>query len=354
LKLVDADAAGKIRAEDVIGKTRDWESGRVFSKLLVHRAKTVQDLSQETIDSLFKRAGAIASAKAHIDPLKPTDLNSQNSPIGARAFSEAADGIINMVPVDKPIVLLGRDAWPLVPILRARGRDAQYFMWSRLQNNDKNTREQWRKEVPPEAAVIDSGFSGSIINEIKKIDPDVKGYLMSSVTAQYPTLISSEHHQSLVEQIETLPKLIPRSGTHREWGAAIARKNSGTTDVDNLQPTEVRSRWKIELQSREMLRATGLSAWDVVRYSQFVGLTPQERLGLRTREQVEQHYKKIEDLRMQKKEEQHQRLASESGADNSFGAGASHGLQPHGTVPHANAHHGLEGADGETIWEFGS
>ncbi len=48
---------------------------------------------------------------------------------------------------------------------------------------------------------------------------------------------------------------------------------------------------------RETLRETGLSAWDVWRYSQFVGLTPTERLGLDSPAELQAHYKRVEELR---------------------------------------------------------
>ncbi len=36
------------------------------------------------------------------------------------------------------------------------------------------------REVTPNAAVVDTGYTGSIINTIKEIDPGVSGYLMHS------------------------------------------------------------------------------------------------------------------------------------------------------------------------------
>jgi hypothetical protein len=43
-----------------------------------------------------------------------------------------------------------------------------------------------------------------------------------------------------------------------------------------------------------MLRAAGLPPWKVWRFSDYVGLTPQERLGLNTLEEVQKHYFGVE------------------------------------------------------------
>src|ERR1019366_3962677 len=77
----------------------------------------------------------------------------------------------------------------------------------------------------------------------------------------------------------------------------VSRKNSNGADTDTKETWDEASRWYIERRSRELLRATGLPQWDVWRYSQFVGLTPMERLGLSTKDQVSQHYKSVLDAR---------------------------------------------------------
>lgn len=61
------------------------------------------------------------------------------------------------------LVLLGRDSWPLVPILREKhGIPAQYFIYSRLQIGDSGTRKAWMEEVQPKSLVFDTGYMGSI------------------------------------------------------------------------------------------------------------------------------------------------------------------------------------------------
>jgi hypothetical protein len=299
VKLVEADREGKITTEDVVGKTRDWQNGRHFRKLLINQVKDNSDLSPESLANLNALAAKISMQPNQnvVQPLAETPLEAESS---AEAFVHTADSIIKELPADQPIVLLGRDAWPLLPVLRARGRDAQYFMWSRLQYSDAPTQKQWLKEVPPGAAVVDTGFNGSIIDNIKKIDPSVSGYLMSSLNHRYPTLLHTTNHNGIVSELELLPKLVDRSSTHTGLGGTVARRNESSEDMDSPNTIEGKSRWNIELVSRNLLRATGLPAWDIWRYSQFVGLTPKERLGLSTKEQLEQHYKKVEALRSQK------------------------------------------------------
>ncbi len=68
-------------------------------------------------------------------------------------------------------------------------------------------------------------------------------------------------------------------------------------DTDASSSWEKSSRWYIERSARELLRATGLPEWDVWRYSQFVGLTPKERLGLDSQQQVEEHYQSVQKAR---------------------------------------------------------
>ncbi len=63
------------------------------------------------------------------------------------------------------------------------------------------------KEVAPNSAVIDTGYHGSIINAIKKIDPSASGYLLSSSGA-YPQLLKSNNHSDMVQTIEYYPKLM--------------------------------------------------------------------------------------------------------------------------------------------------
>ena len=135
--------------------------------------------------------------------------------------------------------------------------------------------------MPPNAAVVDTGYSGSIINRIKNYDATVSGYLLSTTGDRYPRLLSDKHHSDRVSKIEQMTKLIERPDRHTERGGALVNKNEKRDALSNKQTAEQR-RWSTEAQSRAILRATGLTPWRAWRYSQFVGLIPQERLGLAT------------------------------------------------------------------------
>jgi hypothetical protein len=297
IKILNAAKEGKIRSEAVIGKMRDLVTGRSFTDLLNTHLSNGGPLSQEQLDLLSAQSAKNAQSLKPASQNRIASSSILDSAPEAKAFTIAAESILKTVPGDKPIVLLGRDTWPLVPLLRAQGREVQYFMWSRLQKNDEPTKQQWLKEVPPDAVVIDTGFHGSIINQIKEIDPNVTGFLMASHNKKvYPQLLGSDFDDA-VGQIEKLPKLIYRSSSHTENGGAVSRRDTNNSDTDTTLHWGSNSRWVVEQKSRALLRATGLPEWDVWRYSQFVGLTPLERLGLSTKEQVNEHYQKVGNLR---------------------------------------------------------
>jgi hypothetical protein len=44
--------------------------------------------------------------------------------------------------------------WSVLPLLRARGRDVQYFLWSSKQKKDRGTAQQWLKEVSDSATYL--------------------------------------------------------------------------------------------------------------------------------------------------------------------------------------------------------
>ncbi len=150
----------------------------------------------------------------------------------ASVLKAAVEGIDKHIPKDQPIVLLGRDNWQLLPLLKEQGRPVQYFLWSRLQNSDAKTKAQWLKEVPPNAAVVDTGYSGSIIDWIRKIDAGAKGYLLERRTLPTTTLQLDGIER---KQDRILPE-IGRSGQdiHRKWWRRIKiersrlRRASGT------------------------------------------------------------------------------------------------------------------------------
>ncbi len=297
LKLVQAVKHGDITCEDVIAKLKDWRTGRYFRDLVITHVNHGANLTPVELAKLHTRAGEMAAQEKVVPMGEPDKFQLQAVPEAA-TFVDALKGIERKIPADKPIVLLGRDAWPLLPMLRLAGRDVQYFLWSRLQNHDAATKAQWLKEIPPGAAVIDTGYSGSIIDNIRSIDPTATGYLMSSNRPDlYPALLSTSDHHTQVGKIENLPKLIYRTQAHNKNGSAISRKSANNLDGDNSYPWLETTRWNAERRARELLSAAGLPQWDVWRYSQFVGLSAKERLGVQTQEDVEQIYKSVRERR---------------------------------------------------------
>ncbi len=213
---------------------------------------------------------------------------------------EAAKRIDERVPRDKPIVLLGRDMWTVLPLLSARGRDVQYFLWSRKQIQDEATAMQWRKEVPPNAAVIDTGYIGSIIDDIKRTDGSASGFLLSrSHLSKYPRLLKGEDHASKVHKIEEHSKLISSGRTYSKHGGAV----TSSLDLDfadaqsNKNSSFGQHRYLLESNLRQVFRASGLDTWSAWRYSQYVGLKPAERLGVSSDADVQAHYETVEQLR---------------------------------------------------------
>lgn len=118
-----------------------------------------------------------------------------------------------------PIVVLGRDSWPLVPVLREHYKiPVHYFLFSRLQLDDEGTLRQWAKEIPPGALVVDTGYVGSIIWAIQKIDPTAKGILLSS-EGYYPQLSLKDNKESCA-LLEHIPKIISRCESIDQDGVA--------------------------------------------------------------------------------------------------------------------------------------
>lgn len=168
-----------------------------------------------------------------------------------------------------PLVLLGRDSWPLIPLLREKyGIKAQYFIFSRLQIGDKGTKNQWLKEVPKGALVVDTGYRGSIFRAIEKFDPSIKGLLLCS-RGEYPQLPLNYDHEEVVLEIEKAPKTVGRCVSINSKGKA--RCPQDTRDRDEKGgwiPSEV-VLWNKALMARLDLP---------VKWASFTGLMPRERV----------------------------------------------------------------------------
>lgn len=300
-----------VQVPQIIAPMLNWQSGSQFRDLLIEKVRSGEAVSpldlkalslraQELVRSMpvdkqgdvtaqFNAQGKGATARSALETVFP--ITNPRAIKAASIMNEAVAQILQQIPADKTIVVLGRDALPLYPALRHSGRNAQYFLWSRLQGGDEATAKQWLQEVAPGAVAIDTGYAGSILDAINKIDPTTDAYLLSS-SSKYPQLLKSDDHSAVVDNLEYFPKLVGRVKTYTGKGGAVSRK--GNTDEHDDATTD---RWTVESLNRQFLRAFGLNEWGVWRYSRYTGLKPEERLGLNTREEVEQHYARIRDLR---------------------------------------------------------
>lgn len=235
-----------------------------------------------------KSANVIKGASANV--IKGASVN---------AIRSIAETIHETVPNDNPFVLLGRDLWPAVPVLReVHKRDAQYFVWSRPQINDRATAQTWQKEVHPNSFVFDTGFAGSIFNAIrgrynptagdKQIDP-AKMLLFSSI-GDYSEVGSHKNlsRQSIVANIEHLEKLNPRGASYSPVGGLIYTRGD---DEDSGKRKHTVP--EVLQANHQMLLELGLSEDAAKRYAKFTGGTPQERLGLPNKEQLAEHYARV-------------------------------------------------------------
>ncbi|MBN8661138.1 MAG: hypothetical protein J0M35_12295 [Candidatus Obscuribacter phosphatis] len=282
--------SGNYRLQQVLAGLRDYGTGKNFHALLTDHLAQGFQLNRTELIRLQREAKQVG----YSFQTEATLPQPRNFLKAADTFLDAADGIERLIPSHQPIVLLGRDAWPLLPILKERGRNAMYFLFSRLQYDDESTKRQWLKEIPPGAAVVDTGFSGSIIKAIKKFDPTIGGYLMSTDGSTFPRLLADpREHRRRVQDLEDLPKLIFRTNRHTENGGAVARRDASSRDGDVSHIVVNRSRWWAEYNARSLLKAAGMPEWTAWRYSTFVGLTPQERLGLSNEQAVQRHYESV-------------------------------------------------------------
>ncbi len=165
------------------------------------------------------------------------------------------------VPKDKAVVLLGRDMGPVLPLLKSEGFDARYFLWSSIQADGPETVKQWRKEIPPGASVVDTGYAGSIIHRIKNnADPTIEGFLLSKNENVMYRQVLGHNHRETASRIEGIPKIVGRSTTYREHGGAVTRitnreQNDVTSTAKFLGGTD---RWSAMRQMREVYRELGL------------------------------------------------------------------------------------------------
>lgn len=192
-------------------------------------------------------------------------------------LQKSADKIAEIVG-NKTVVILGRDAWFLVPLLKRRGVKVQYFLYSRLQLGDESTKEAWLREVPKGSYVVDTGYRGTIIDDIRSFDPSVKGLLFSSSNPEYPEIdvpdYNRHHRSDIVGDIEYAPKIIGRSRGFKGDNVIVNKRSYGMDDVDSLSMSVP----DVISKNEKTLKDLGLPDEDVETYKKFTGIPINQRI----------------------------------------------------------------------------
>ena len=234
---------------NIIGNLKDWRAGRYFRDLIIARDDARQSMLSSDLENAMKQAVELASAKNSAATLPGFLRRSLSEHLDllsvepAASIFRSAKSIADNLPRDKPIILLGRDMGPVLPLLRADGYDARYFLWSSAQEPGGQTAVQWRREIAPGATVVDTGYMGTIFTDIKRhADPTIKGFLLSkNPSSEYPQLLNADDHRDIATNIEEIPKLTGRSTTYRENGNVIARSRISGEDSDL---SSSKTRWR--------------------------------------------------------------------------------------------------------------
>jgi hypothetical protein len=180
--------------------------------------------------------------------------------------------VLYWAALGKPnMVILGRDAWPLVPLLRKKEVPCQYFLFSRLQIGDKGTEKQWKREVPVGSLVVDTGYKGSIFDAIRMFDHTIQGVLVCS-SGVYPQLGLNLNHREVVREIEKMPKIIGRCVAINENGMARCPQDTRDEDenIGGMSPSDVVS------YNKELCSLLGID----LEWASFTGKTPRSRTGV--------------------------------------------------------------------------
>ena len=194
----------------------------------------------------------------------------------ADALASMAEKTVEKRSVKRTIVILGRDAWPLVPALKHRNANVQYFLYSRLQIGDPSTKETWLREIPKNSIVVDTGYKGSIIDDIKNFDPTIDGVLLSrDNNSNYPELkIQGEKlsRKDIIDKIEHSPKLINRTDKYRGNYAIVSKHDQN--DVDQRSSVTDTLNY-----NKKLLQDMGLPEDIIKKYTNFSGISLKQRLG---------------------------------------------------------------------------
>ncbi len=300
VKLSKQAGRGTVQTDELVSALLDLQTGPYMQQLVrVHVEKgnvlTTKDLERFGNEArlLFESKAPLATNVESWTPQSRLRLPTETDRTVAHMASsvrQAAQGIMDSLPPNKSMVLLGRDMGPLLAILRASGRDVRYFLWSRSQNGDASTAAQWQKEVPPQAVVIDAGLSGSIFDNIRKTDANIEPYLMQSA-GRYPQF--PVNMDVAANDVELFPKLTGRSLGFKPDGTAIAPD----TSLDAQDFHDANHRQEAVQYNSQLLRDLGLSDWWVWRYQTFTGIAPSERIGITDGQKLAQEYSRIKDLR---------------------------------------------------------
>ena len=210
------------------------------------------------------------------------------------AWSEAAYDLAERLEAST-LVVLGRDAWPVVAYLRSTGRRCQYFLCSRLQIRDESTSARWLAEVPPGALVLDTGYRGTIPEWLVRIDPTIVGAALMcaddnavcsqlGIPSSRPVWLAEKEpeidHGTLVDDIERSPKLTARCTGYAADGTAQFAVDDDGDHVDTSMDAPV--------QNYLLLREMGLEVRSASKYAGFTGATAAERIGC-SRHEVREH-----------------------------------------------------------------
>ena len=200
--------------------------------------------------------------------------------------------ILDRVPENDRIVILGRDLWPMVPLLRRHGRKTQYFLWSRLQCNsgvykrissaDTQTAKAWIKEVHPDSWVVDTGFYGTIFDAIRSIDFRIRPrrMLMGSSAGKYEQLLpdSCGNLREEMLELEHLQKIVGSSTTYHFRSDESGWQEASPVFSNRDSPGDPQ---RVIESNYTLLRALNCTEQEAIQYSHFTGLSSLERLGMR-------------------------------------------------------------------------
>ena len=259
-RLADSARTGGMSVAELVGHLRDWRFGREFREKVIRHVESGAPTGRQDLSAIVEEVKNSAASDS-LEPSARGDGYRQASELTvslAKMLTEAADRIAQTVPAKRPVVLLGRDTWPLLPMLRQRGVESQYFLWSRL-NEGVSTRQRWKKEVPPGAVAIDSGFNGSIFKMIRSGqngDSTASGLLLyANYDSPYQQLLTGHQNNNMVVELEKLIKYTNRSKAYTEKGGAIvaADGQDGDSDVVRKHPSRPgASRWAAEGLMRDI------------------------------------------------------------------------------------------------------